>query len=107
MNRKQCLRQADIIVHNDRNTEYGEPEDNFGDIGAYWTTFLGKKLKDDAQIEPSDVAAMSALIKFSRIQVNPKKEDHWVDIAGYAACGVECATKPTTELERWQEEHDD
>ena len=107
MNRKECLTQADDIVHHDRNSDYGAPENNFSDIGAYWSTFLRKKLKKDAQITPSDVAAMSALIKMSRIQNNPKNEDNWVDIAGYAACGVECATKLVTELERWQEEQND
>jgi hypothetical protein len=93
MKRQECLTLADEIVHNDRNTEYGEPEDNFGDISAYWSTFLRKKLRPGVKITPSDVAAMSILIKMSRIQNNPKKEDHWVDTAGYAACGVECATE--------------
>jgi hypothetical protein len=98
MNRKECLTQADEIVHNDRNTDYGEPEDNFTDIATYWTTFLGRKLKGNVQITSSDVAAMSILIKMSRIQVNPKKEDHWVDVCGYGACGAECATKPLGKL---------
>ncbi len=93
MKRQQCLDQANEIVHQDRNSEYGEPEDNFRDIGSYWTTFLRKKLKTDARITPADVAVMSALIKVSRLQNTPDHEDSWVDIAGYAACGVECATE--------------
>lgn len=93
MNRKQCLWQADEIVHTDRSSKYGEPEDNFANIAAYWSTFLRKKLQTAAKITTSDVAIMSALIKVSRIQNTPGHEDSWVDIAGYAACGVECATK--------------
>ncbi len=93
MNRQDCLDEAMVIVHQDRNSEYGEPEDNFGDIGAYWTTFLRKKLKENEQITTPDVAIMSALIKVSRIQNTPTHEDSWVDIAGYAACGVQCATE--------------
>lgn len=94
MNREDCLNEALVIVHQDRNSKYGEPEDNFGDIGSYWTTFLRKKLKVDAEVTPADVAIMSALIKVSRLQNTPDHEDSWIDIAGYAACGVECATEP-------------
>jgi hypothetical protein len=93
MKRGECLDQAKEIIHHDRNSEYGEPEDNFADIGSYWTTFLRKKLKTDAQITPAEVAIMSALIKISRLQNTPTYEDGYVDIAGYAACGVECATE--------------
>ncbi len=93
MKRKQCLDRAKEIITKDRNSEYGEPEDNFADIGSYWTTFLRKKLKTDAQITPAEVAIMSALIKVSRLQNTPTYEDGYVDIAGYVACGVECATE--------------
>lgn len=93
MKRKECLDQANEIVHTDRASQYGEPEDNFADIAAYWTTYLRKKLKADVQITTPDVAIMSALIKVSRIQKTPTQEDSWVDIAGYAACGVQCATE--------------
>lgn len=96
MNRQECLDKASEIIHHDRNSEYGEPEDNFGDIAAYWTTYLRKKLKDDAQITTPDVAVMSALIKVSRLQNTPGHEDSWTDIAGYAACGVQCATEIPT-----------
>jgi hypothetical protein len=36
-----------------------------------------------------DVAAMMIMIKLSRIAWTPEDIDHWVDIAGYAACGYE------------------
>lgn len=99
MNRQQCLDRASKIVHHDRNVKYGEPEDNFADIGSYWTTFLRKKLKTDTQITAADVAIMSALIKISRLQNTPTYEDGYVDIAGYAACGVECATGKTVHFD--------
>ncbi len=93
MNRAECLDTAKEIVHADRASDYGAPEDNFGDIGAFWTTYLRKKLKPDSQISTADVAIMSAMIKVSRIMNTPDHEDSWVDIAGYAACGVQCATE--------------
>ena len=97
MNRQECLDRASEIIHTDRNVEYGEPEDNFGDIASYWTTYLGKKLKEDEQISAPDVAIMSALIKVSRLQQTPGHEDSWVDIAGYAACGAQCADQMGSE----------
>ena len=36
-----------------------------------------------------DVAAMLALLKIARIASGHAKEDNWVDLAGYAACGGE------------------
>jgi hypothetical protein len=41
------------------------------------------------ELTPADVAAMMILMKVSRITTSPGKEDNWVDIAGYAACGAE------------------
>ncbi|MCK5602219.1 hypothetical protein KAR91_10130 [Candidatus Pacearchaeota archaeon] len=93
MNRQECLDEALVIVHADRSSNYGEPEDNFGDIAAYWTTYLRKKLKRDIFLTTADVAIMSALIKVSRLQNTPGHEDSWIDLAGYAACGAQCATE--------------
>jgi hypothetical protein len=41
-------------------------------------------------IDTWDVAIMMNLLKISRLSWSPTKEDHWVDAAGYAACGAEC-----------------
>jgi hypothetical protein len=32
---------------------------------------------------------MMALVKISRITPSPNIDDHWIDLAGYAACGGE------------------
>jgi len=32
------------------------------------------------------------LLKLARIKTSPEHADHWIDIAGYAACGGEVAT---------------
>jgi hypothetical protein len=36
---------------------------------------------------------MLALLKIARLKNSPNHRDSWVDIAGYAACGAECALK--------------
>lgn len=91
MTRAGCLQTAEQIVTKDRNSQYGEPEDCFALIGKLWTGYTG------VRIGPADVAAMMILMKVARIRAFDKKEDSWVDIAGYAACGVECAAKTAAE----------
>ena len=87
MTRKECLDAAAGCVLKDRQNEYGGPEDNFGRIATMWNGYLGTN-----SIKPWDVAAMMILLKMARARFNPKREDDWIDAAGYAACGIECAT---------------
>ena len=82
--RERILSRAKSCVLGDRDEEYGTPENNFGTIAAMWNAFLGTD-----GIRPSDVAAMLALVKVARIASGHSKEDSWVDLAGYAACGGE------------------
>lgn len=95
MNRVEILETAIVYTTKDRNTTHGEPEDNFRIIAVYWETYLRSigKLAEDMVITSVDVAAMMVLMKTSRLATSPNKADHWIDIAGYAACGGQCATK--------------
>lgn len=81
--REDILLEAKAIISTDRNVSYGEPERNFGRIAEMWSVYKG------ITFEAHDVAAMLALLKIARIAVSPDKEDHWIDLAGYAACGGE------------------
>lgn len=85
MTRKDCLDAAAKAVLTDRAREYGHPEDCFGLIAALWSRYT------ERDISSADVAVMMILLKIARIEGNPKHADSWVDIAGYAACGAECA----------------
>lgn len=93
--REKILQDALKIVTQDRNKDYGDPEDNFSTIAEYWATYLHSKgmLESMDCLTATDVAAMMILMKCSRLATSPDKEDHWVDIAGYAACGGQCACK--------------
>ena len=86
MTRSEILAAAAHAVTQDRNATHGEPEDSFGLIAAYWTAHL------DQYISRADVAVMMNLLKLARIKTSPEHADHWIDIAGYAACGGEVAT---------------
>ena len=92
MNRKDTLQHALICVCGDREQDYGSPENNFKTIAEFWTTYLKQKsVSPDADvcILPEDVAAMLILLKTARIASGHAKNDNWIDIAGYAACGCE------------------
>lgn len=87
MTRKECLDAAAGCVLKDRQNQYGGPENNFERIAQMWNGYLGTH-----SIKPWDVAAMMGMLKMARARFNPKYADNWVDLAGYAACGIECAT---------------
>jgi len=81
-----CLRKALDVVTGARRKSYGTPEDNFQRIANLWNSHLSEK--DGAPLTPTDVAVMMILMKCARLQETPNHADSWVDIAGYAACGV-------------------
>ena len=84
--RIDTLNRAAEAINGERQQSYGNPEDNFGRIASMWSSYLG------IDIKRKDVAAMMILVKIARVSSNQYKDDNWVDIAGYAACGneVEC-----------------
>lgn len=92
MNRNEILERARECVCGDREQDYGSPEDNFQTIAELWEAYIRSTCvpaKVCVCVEPKDVAAMMALLKIARIASDNAKEDNWVDLAGYAACGGE------------------
>ncbi|GAB3282825.1 hypothetical protein GCM10027347_59340 [Larkinella harenae] len=85
MNRADLLDLAKQTVTTERTGHYGEPEDTFGLIAGFWSVYLGVTITTD------QVAMMMALLKIARQKACPSKLDTYVDLAGYAACGAECA----------------
>ena len=89
--RSQLLTEADQLVNGDRNNQYGDPNGDFESIARMWNAYLARMTNNaPIMLEPWDVAAMMALLKISRIAWSADKKDHWVDLAGYAACGWDC-----------------
>lgn len=92
MNRYEILKSAIEIVCGERQNQYGDVEDNFKIIADLWQTYVKAKcISEDADISfcPEDVAVMMILLKVARIASGHGKDDNWIDIAGYAACGGE------------------
>lgn len=90
MKREEVLNMAKTCVCGDRDQQYGSPEDSFAAIAELWETYIAALcVAGEVFITPVDVAAMMVLFKVARIATGKSKDDNWVDIAGYAACGAE------------------
>lgn len=107
MTKAEILDKAKDIVTGDRQNAYGEVEDNFERIANLWNAYLGIDKCGDCELliknitkdelptfkksiealTPQDVACMMILLKVARIKSGHHKDDNWIDIAGYAACG--------------------
>lgn len=90
--RERCLDEAKKIVCGDRDKSYGGPENSFQVIADLWSTYLGFK-----GLTPRDVGIMMALMKIARISTSGGKSwDSYIDLAGYAACAMECESSKNT-----------
>ena len=87
MNRTHILETANEYVTKDRASTHGDAEDSFSKLAALWGARLGVHLR------PDQVAIMMLDLKTVRAWDNPKHQDNWIDMAGYAACGGEIASK--------------
>ena len=85
LERAQVLREAEKLTCGDRNAQYGDPLQDFKRIAAMWSIMFG------IEVLPHQVAMALMALKLSRLVHTPGKYDSWVDAAGYAACGWECA----------------
>lgn len=94
--RGSVLDEAKQLVTGDRNAAYGPPTQDFDRTAAMASAF-GFQV-DGNPLTSHHVAIFMILLKMSRLSWTPTKRDSWVDTAGYAACGLECAV--TEEEER-------
>lgn len=81
---EQLLLDAIKTVTEDRQDQYGSPEDSLGVIAGYWNAYLASKGHNDIRISSVDAGMMMILLKVAR-EANSPKRDNLLDIAGYAA----------------------
>lgn len=86
MKRENILKTANECVNGARQQDYGNPEDNFKQIGKLWSAYTGH------EYSPVDVSIMLMLMKVGRIKTGKGTPDTYVDMCGYAACAGEIAT---------------
>jgi len=94
MNRTDILNATINVTSNDRLTDYETPEDSFSTIADYWNVRLRHKglLAVGKELNATEVGMLLMLMKVARQEVSPSKADHYVDMAGYAACTGEIST---------------
>lgn len=96
LTRAAVLEKARACVCGEREEDYGSPEDSFGCIAELWEVYLRAAcVSPDAivTVTAADVAMLMALLKIARVGTSSVggTADSFVDLAGYAACGAECA----------------
>lgn len=87
MSPETILDEAMRLTSEDRNTAYGHPRDNFGNIALSMTAYLRAAgvLRDGAEITARHVGWLMTLTKAMR-DANMPKRDNLVDAAGYVRC---------------------
>jgi hypothetical protein len=79
--RSAILDEVRACVCKDRQSQYGDAEDNFANIAVIVNVALGLTL------DAKDVAIIMCCVKLARLRTSPEYRDNWVDLAGYACCG--------------------
>jgi hypothetical protein len=85
----QLLVRAQTTVK-ERGQDYGDKFENHQRIADIWSIILGTEIKAE------QVALCMAGTKIARLIQSPTHEDSWLDLAGYAAVGSECAKSALT-----------
>ena len=88
--RAELLDEAKRLVCGDRQDDYGPPSESFSRI-ALTMTALGFRAPGGGNIMPHDVSLLLICVKLARLVNSPELKDGWLDVAGYAALGAECA----------------
>lgn len=88
--RAKLLRDAEKLVVGERNNQYGPPTQDFQRT-ADMLNAQGYRGPNGRLLLSHDIAIIMMNLKLSRLVWGYDKEDTWIDTAGYAACGWECA----------------
>lgn len=89
--RETVLEEAKRCICQDRQNQYGAPEDSFFTIAQFWSTYLAGEKKLTHALTKEDVALMMVLLKVARTNGHKHHVDNYVDMAGYAALAAELA----------------
>ena len=73
------LEEANTLIYGERQKEYGSAATSFGKIAKGWEQIF------DCPVSAKQVALAMVWLKTCR-ELNQKKRDNIVDIAGYAGC---------------------
>lgn len=93
------LERAAELLGGVKRDDYGPAAKSFESVAALWTVILGRP------VAAHEVALCLAALKLWRARVSPGQWDSWVDLAGYAALGWECAVDEVALAHDYGEAH--
>jgi hypothetical protein len=99
--RASALDEAANLITGDRNNQYGPPTQDFKRTADLLNALGYRRVDANDEVHdivPSDTALIIAQVKVSRLMHSRGKRDSWVDLAGYAACGYECAVEEANDV---------
>lgn len=86
------LKEADALVHGDRDLDYGHPAVDYRCTADLWRALIKRRYGVDVPMSPDFACLMMIAVKLSREAGKPKR-DNLVDAAGYAECAAMCLEK--------------
>lgn len=92
--RADILDGAKKCVCEDRESQYGSPEDSFGLIAELWEPIIRERCVSpgaDVCVTGDTVALLMNQLKVARIASGRFKADSYIDACGYLACAGEIA----------------
>lgn len=84
--REYLCKEVQNKICGERQDMYGNPEDSFKMIAAFWSAYL------EIEIKPSQAATMLELMKIARSKGQKFHIDNFIDGAGYAILAGELAS---------------
>ena len=86
LKRDEIIKMVSDIITHDRQSEYGDPEDNFTCIMRLWNNYIFHKKGPiyENLFTRKDVAILMMLLKIARMTSSPNHLDNYVDAAGYS-----------------------
>jgi hypothetical protein len=87
-----CAKAA-VLVGGDREATHGDKVENHQNIARLWNAYLDWRLPEGEALTAKDVALMMALLKIARTKLGAHNPDDYVDLAGYAGCAGEIASR--------------
>ena len=94
---QDILKDAQNLIGDDRQKDYGDKVTNHTNIAALWSIFLRK------EVTPHDAAVCMALVKVARL-MHQHKKDSYIDMAAYAAIAGEIEARSATKDKSFESE---
>ena len=94
---QDILKDAQNLIGDDRQKDYGDKVTNHTNIAALWSIFLRK------EVTPHDAAVCMALVKVARL-MHQHKKDSYIDMAAYAAIAGEIEARSETKDQSFESE---